>query len=107
VHGAAFPFAVTRFFTQQLGKHPVNLGALGEAVTMTAVGAGDVIVGLQSFADAYRNRLFPAVEMSQTGHTSCFIQVVDSFFEIANFQHLFVDVQPLLDIDQIVACLFG
>ena len=107
MHGAALAFAITCFFAEQLGKHPVDTGALSQAVAVTAVGAGDIVIRLQRFAHAYRNGLFSAVQVSQAGHAGSLIQIVDGIFETANFQHLLVHMQPLLDINRAVKRFFG
>ena len=43
-------------FAEQLGKHPIGGGALGKAVAVSAVRAGDVVVPGEGFADADRDR---------------------------------------------------
>jgi hypothetical protein len=44
VHRAAFAPAVTGSLAQQLGKHPVQPGSFGQAMTMAAMGTGNVVV---------------------------------------------------------------
>ena len=68
VHRAAFAAAIAGFLAQQLGEHPVDGRAFGEAVAMAAMGAGDVVVATQGLADADRDRFFADIEMRQTGH---------------------------------------
>src|SRR5579883_420748 len=61
VHRSALAFAVPGLFAQQFGEHPVGRRPFREAVSMAAMGAGDVIVGPQCRADADRHRLFSDV----------------------------------------------
>src|SRR5437660_1074901 len=61
VHGAALAPAVAGLPAQQLGEHAVHGRALGQAVAVAAVGAGDVVVVPERRADADRDRLLADV----------------------------------------------
>ena len=61
VHRAAFAAAVPGFLAEQLRVHAIDHGALGEAVAVAPVRAGDVVVWPQRLADADRYRLFPYI----------------------------------------------
>src|SRR5258708_19981469 len=57
--------------------------------------AGDVIVDAQGFADSNSDRLFAAVEVSESGHESARVDLVHLLFELADANHLAVGVKPL------------
>src|SRR5271165_566594 len=61
---------------------------------MAAVRAGDVVRDVQRFADTYRNRLFPTVEMREAGHERAGVELVDLLFEQADPHHLAVGMEP-------------
>ena len=65
-------------------------------MAVAAVGAGDVIVLAQRFADTDGNRFFADVEMREPGHLGAEIKLVDLFFEQPNLQHLAVEAEPAL-----------
>src|SRR5581483_11345436 len=96
MHRAAFPAAVSRFFAQQLGKHSIRGGALGEAMSVPAMRAGDVIIHAERLAYSDRDPLLPAIQVGQSRHQRAGVQFVDLFFEKTNANHLPVDAQPFL-----------
>ena len=81
MHGAAFAAAVAGFLAEQFGEHFVHRCALGEAMAVAAVGAGNVIIPAQRFTHAHGNRFFADIEMSQTRHLGAEIKLVDLLFE--------------------------
>jgi hypothetical protein len=68
VHRPALAPAIARLFAEQFGKHAVILGALGQAVSVAAVRAGDVIVGPQSGANSHGDGLFALIKVRQPRH---------------------------------------
>ena len=54
-------FVVAGFFEEDLGRHLVEVTALGNQVAMTAVCAGDVVVVVQRTHDADRDRFLTHV----------------------------------------------
>src|SRR5207244_7262060 len=61
VHRSALPFAVAGLLAEQLRDYQVRHRALGEAMAVAPVRAGDVVVWPQRLADADRYRLFPYI----------------------------------------------
>src|SRR5271157_3465318 len=96
VHGAAFTAAIARFLAQKLGEHAVGGSALGQTVSVAAVGAGDVVVEAEGFADANGNGFFAAVEMGQAGHEGAGVEFVDLIFEQADANHLAIGAEPAI-----------
>src|SRR5579884_2726567 len=68
MHGAAFAATIARLLAQQFSKHEINGRALRQAMTMPAMGAGDVIVAPQGRAGAHSYRFFTDIEVSQARH---------------------------------------
>src|SRR5215831_1033353 len=97
VHGPAFAATVAGFLAQQFGEHAVGRRALGQAMPMTAMGAGDVIARTQGFADADGHRFFADVEMCQTWHQCARVEIVDLFLKQADADHLPVHAQGFFD----------
>jgi len=94
MHRATFAVAVTRFLAQQLGKHAVNLRPFRQAMTVTAMRAGDVVILPQRLAHTYRDSFFPTVEVSQAWHSGGLIELVDMLLEMTDGEHLLVHRQP-------------
>ena len=84
-------------FPEELGKHHPRVSALGQAVAVATVGAGDVVVGAQRLADADCDRLLADVEVRQARHEGARVQIVDPLLEEADGQHLTVHPQQLVD----------
>src|ERR1700692_2474950 len=59
------------------------------------MGAGDVVVDAQRFADSYRNSLFAAIQVSQAGHESSGVNLVHLLFKQSDTDHLSIGVEPL------------
>src|ERR1700685_1526766 len=98
VHRSTFAFAVSGFFAQQFRKHAIRRRALGQAMAMPAMRAGNVVVAAKRLADTHRDRLFAAIKMSQPRHQRAGIKLVHLLFEGADTYHLPVGVKPLLPI---------
>ena len=99
VHRPALALAVAGFLAEQLREHQVRRRALGQAVTVAAVGAGHVIVLAQRLAHADGDRLFPDVEVGQTRHQRARVEIVDPFLEQPDGHHLAVEPQQLVRAD--------
>src|SRR6185437_4452757 len=63
VHAATLAVAVACLLAQQFSEHQVNLGALGDAVAVAAMRAGDVVILPQRSADADGDRFLSAIEV--------------------------------------------
>jgi len=85
--------AVAWFLAQQLGEHFVQGSALGKAMTVAAVGTGNVVVAPQCLADAHGNRFLPDIEMRESRHLGAEIELIDLLFKQADLQHLPVEAQ--------------
>src|SRR6267378_1518317 len=94
VHRAALAPTVPGLLAQELGKHPVHAGALGQAVPMTAMGARDVVVVTERGAHPDRYRLLTYIKVCEPRHLGTRVEVVDLLLEQANAQHPLVEVQP-------------
>ena len=63
VHGAALALAVAVHAPEQLGHHAPDVGALGDAMAVAAVGAGHAVSHRQGRAHADRDRLLTDVRV--------------------------------------------
>jgi hypothetical protein len=63
VHGAALPLGVAVHAAEELGHHAPDVGALGDAVAVAAVGARHAVPGREARADADGHRLLADVGM--------------------------------------------
>jgi hypothetical protein len=73
----------------------VRRRALGQAMAMATVRAGDVIVRPERLAHTDRDRLFSNIEVSQSRHQRACIQIVHPLFEQANGDHLTVPYEAV------------
>src|SRR5712691_9433357 len=64
-------------------------------MSVAAVGAGNVIIDAQRFADSYRDGLFATVEVREPGHERASVNLVHLLFKEADTHHLAVSVEPL------------
>src|SRR6056297_136390 len=96
VHAAALAAAVAVAAAEQLGEHPVQRGALRDAVTVAAVGAGDRVLAAQRLAHADRDRLLAGVHVRQAGHARGEVEVVGVLLEDADALHLPVGAEPIV-----------
>src|SRR5258706_1707013 len=107
MHRSTLPAAITRFFSQQLGEHAVGRRALGEAVSVTTVRAGDVVVDAQGFADSNRDSFFAAIQVRESRHERTGVNLVHLLFEQADAHHLAGGVEPLFSFCRSGAACFG
>ena len=68
VHGAALALVGTGGLAVQLRHHGLGVHALGDAVAVAAVGAGDVVIGIQRRAAANRHRFLTQTQVQETGN---------------------------------------
>src|SRR5579859_924001 len=93
VHRTALAVAVARLLAEQLREHAVQLSALGDAVPMSAMRAGDVVVVVERGAHAHGHRLLADVEVGQPRHLAAAIQVVDLLFEMTDPEHAAIQLE--------------
>ena len=98
VHRAALAATVAGLLAEQFREHAVDRGALGEAVPVAAVGAGDEVVAMQGLADADRHGLLADVEVGQARHLRALVQLVHLLLEGPDLRHLPEHVQVLLQL---------
>ena len=67
MHRAAFPFAIAGRFAENLGHHRLDLRAFGDAVTMSAVRAGNIVVLVQFGQQTGSNCLFADIQVHKAG----------------------------------------
>src|SRR6266478_7714177 len=94
VHGTAFALAVPGLLAQQLGEHLIWGSTFRQTMSMTAMGAGDIVGALERFAYAHSDRLLTDVKMRQAGHQRPRVKVVDPGFKLADGNHLPVHPEP-------------
>ena len=99
VHRSAFAFAIAGFFAEQLGEHPVQRCAFGQAMAVAAMGAGDVIVGTKRFANTDGDCFLTYIKVGEAGHQGARVEVVHLLFEQTNHDHAAVHAQPLFGVD--------
>ena len=87
VHGAASAVAKAGLLTVNLRHHPVNIRALGNAVSMPAVRGFDQIILPQGSADTGGNGLFPNVQMHKSGKLLVQIVPLHAFLKAADQLH--------------------
>src|SRR5689334_21856498 len=64
-------------------------------MTVAAVGAGDVVVGAERFANSHGHGFFAFVEMSEAGHKGAQVEIVGVLLEFADGIHAAIHAQPL------------
>jgi hypothetical protein len=101
VHRAALALAIAGFLAQQLREHAVGRRALGQAMAVAAVRAGDVVVAAEDFADAAGDGYLADIKMGKAGHQRTGIKIVDPLLEQADGHHLPVHVQQPIDADPV------
>ena len=92
VHGAAAALAQTGLLAEDLGHHPVHIGALGHAVAMAAVGGLDHVVLPQSRADACGDGFLTDVQVHEAGDLTVQKVVLHALLELADRAHGLVEV---------------
>jgi hypothetical protein len=93
VHRAALAAAEARGLGEQLGHHPVEVGALGEDVAVAAVGGGEVVVVSQGGAHARGDRLLAERGVDEPGDLAVAVQLGDAGFEGADERHALVQLE--------------
>ena len=96
VHRSALAAAIAGFLAEQFGEHAIGRRSFGQAVSVAAVRAGDVIVDAQSFANSHGHGFFAAVQVGQSGHERAGVELVHLLFKQADAHHLAIGAQPLL-----------
>src|SRR5208282_4674008 len=97
VHGTAFALAVSGLLAQQFGKHSIGRGAFRQTMSVTAMGAGDVVGRLERFTNAHGNRLLTDIKVRQAGHQRSRVKLVHLRFKLADGNHLPVHAEPQID----------
>ena len=87
VHAAALAAGVAGLLPQQLGHHHAHVAALGDAVAVAAMGAGDRVVLAEGGADADGDRLLADVGVGGAAHDAFAVQLVRPVLEGANLGH--------------------
>src|SRR5205823_459990 len=77
VHAAALALAVAGRLAEQLSHHQLDVAALGDAVAVAAVGAGDEVVLAQGGAGADPDRLFADVGVAGAAHDAFAVDLED------------------------------
>ena len=98
VHGAAFSVADAGRFAHELGDHTGDIDALGDAVPVAAVGAGEVVLIGEMGADTNRHGFFTGIEMHEAGDQSVGEVLAGGILEGADFHHLGVGVEKSISI---------
>ena len=65
---------------------------------MAAVGAGDVVVLAQGFADTDGDCFLADVEVGDARHAGAGVEVVGRFLEGANLDHLLIGLEPVFGV---------
>jgi hypothetical protein len=63
---------------------------------MATMGARDIIIPTQRFANTDCNRLLADIKMSEPWHLGAEIELIHLFLEEPDLQHLAVEVEPAL-----------
>jgi hypothetical protein len=87
MHRPAFAAAVARRLAKQLGHHQVESAAFGDAVSVSSMGAGDVIVTLQCGTGACSHSLLPKAQMDSPVQPDRREHLPDRLFEQADTEH--------------------
>ncbi len=82
-----YSLAIAGDAAKEFRHHPFNVGTFGDAVAMTAVSAGDVIVRAQLGADSRGGRLFANVKVQCAPHLSVPKCLLRRLLETANSHH--------------------
>src|SRR5919197_1290295 len=99
VHRTALAAAVAGFPSEQLREHAADVGALREAVAVTAVRRRDPVVAAQCAADADGDGLLADVEVRQARHLRAAVELVGVLLEQPDQRHPAVHVERQLRVD--------
>ena len=109
MHRAAAPLAVAALAAEELGEHRLELGALGDAMAVAAMGRGDAIGVAERHAGADRRRLLPDRQMHRAVAQAADIRIFGRFLETADAMHPpqradnVVLAQPIIDLGAVDA----
>ena len=92
VHGAAAALAQARLLAEDLRHHAVDIGALGHAVTMAAVGGFNHIVITQSGAHAGGDGFLTDVGVGEAGDLAGEEVVLDALLKLADRAHRLIEL---------------
>ena len=87
MHRPTLAFAVAGLLAENLSHHRLELTALGDQVSVTAVRAGDVVLVGERRAHTCRRGFLTNRHMHEAGHFALFEQVTQTFFELADRLH--------------------
>jgi hypothetical protein len=96
VHGAAFAFAVARRFAEEFREHELRVSALGNKVTMAAMGAGHIVLFPQRRARAHRGSFFSDGKVNKARDQILLEQLSGFFLKSADQQHFSEEFQFFL-----------
>ena len=87
MHRAAFAVAETVFFTRKLQQHRLDFTTLGNAVAMTAMRTGDVILVGHIKTGGDRDRFLIAIDMDKPGQLALLVFRAHALLELADGFH--------------------
>lgn len=93
VHRAALAPAVAFGAAEKFAEHLAELGALGDAMAVAAMGGGDLVGRAQRLADADGDGLLPGIHVGQAGHLGLEVELVGVILEGADAGHLAIHAQ--------------
>jgi len=96
VHRAALALAVAGGLAQQLGHHQLRITAFGQAMAVTAMGAGDIIVAPQGSAGADGHGFLTDVGVGRAPDSAVPVLFHGAFVKITDQPH------PIVYIGQVV-----
>src|SRR5208282_2790338 len=95
MHRAAAAVRNSGRLAEQLSHHDARLGALGEAVTVLAIGRDDVVLVVESVNRADGDGRLAGVKMAKAGDFAAAVHLGGLFLEAANERHAAVEVEEL------------
>src|SRR5262249_51140719 len=107
VHRAALAVAAAGLAAVDLGHHLADVDALGDAVAMTAMGAGDGVTVIEVAAYADCGSLLACVQVDESGNLAGGELGVHAFLELADRPHNSVGAQQLLPGQSLLLRRFG
>ena len=87
MHRAAAPLAIAALAAEELGEHRLELGALGDAMAVAAMGRGDAVGVAERHADADRRRLLPDRQMHGAVAQAADVRIFGRLLETADAMH--------------------
>jgi hypothetical protein len=104
VHGAAPALAQARRFPEELGHHLAGIRPPGQAMTMLAVGADNIIIPAERGCCSHRHCLLTDVEMEKAGNLRQGVHLRRFFFESADQEHLAIEREEVLTVHENILC---